>query len=104
MHPNKLLSLYVCNNLDDANDDGSLDITVWGSNPNSCMYLLLQSSSGFINGSVSPFSFATVTTQPSLFEYNLVAGGSRIKTVCLLIYNLDPGVNRRNIFYFSNGG
>jgi hypothetical protein len=92
-------------NLVDINSDGNLDITVWGSNPNgNCMYPLIQNASdanGFTPGLTDTFNL-TSTTQPSLFEYNLPAGGGTIKTNCLLIYNNDAGVTKRFILYYQS--
>lgn len=74
------VNYYLCKSFlhsDDANDDGSLDITVWGTNPTgNCMYLLLQNDGSF-QAAVSTLNFTT-TTQPVLFEFDLPAGGGYI--------------------------
>jgi hypothetical protein len=89
------INYYLCTpaaHLDDINGDESLDITVWGiSGTGNCMYPLIQTDSTFNVGVTDTFNFTVSTTQPSLFEFNLEAGGGMVKTNGLLIYNNDTG-------------
>lgn len=65
------------------------------------MYPLIQTETGFNVGVTNTMNLAT-TTQPSLFDYSIPAGGSTVKTTCLLIYN-NTGVPSRQATYFQSG-
>lgn len=92
--------MYNPPHLDDLNGDGSLDITVWGSSgTGNCMYPLIQTDSNFTIGTKDTLNFTAATTQPSLFEFNLDAGGGTVKVNGLLIYDNDVG--SRFIQYFQ---
>lgn len=94
--------MYALLHLDDLNGDGSLDITVWGiSGTGNCMYPLIQTDSTFNIGISNTLNFTVKTTQPSLFEFNLDAGGGTVKTNGLLIYDNDNDVGSRFIQYFQ---
>jgi len=85
-------------NLDDANGDSSLDITVWGVNTdgNNCLYPLIQNNSQFLPNLTNALTFPA-TTQPSLFETNIPLAGTQVRTNCLLIFN----GGQRMIIYYS---